>query len=72
MSGARGPADPRSGWSDDLADIAEALEAPGGRAVFVRGLTLGALAGAALVGAVIQLRRRPATRRRSAGDRPEA
>ncbi len=48
-----------------LASVAAALDEPGGRATFVRGLTIGALAGAALVGAVLQLRRttRTATRR---------
>jgi hypothetical protein len=40
-----------------FASIAEALEAPEGRATFVRGLSIGALAGAALVGALFQLRR---------------
>jgi hypothetical protein len=41
----------------DLTAIAEALEEPEGRATFFRGLTFGVLAGAALVGAVVQLRR---------------
>jgi hypothetical protein len=45
--------------------VADALEDPAGRAVFVRGLMLGALAGAAVVGTV--LRARTARRRRSVG-----
>jgi hypothetical protein len=56
------PGDDRSEPLAALAAIAEALEQPAGRITFIRGLTVGALAGAALVGAVFQLRR--STRRR--------
>ncbi len=39
--------------------IADALDEPAGRARFMRGLTLGALVGAAVVGSILRARRPP-------------
>lgn len=58
MSGSRG-AEP-----SPFDVIAEALDEPGGRATFMRGLMLGAIVGAAVVGSVLRARqaRRPRPR----------
>ena len=52
MSGASGGREPSA-----LEAIADALDEPAGRARFMRGLTLGALVGAAVVGSILRARR---------------
>jgi hypothetical protein len=59
---------PTRGPISDLSTIAEALEAPEGRARFLRGASMGVLAGAALVGALFQLRRTRRPRRPTGRD----
>jgi hypothetical protein len=59
---------PPRGPISDLSAIAEALDAPEGRARFLRGASMGVLAGAALVGALFQLRRSRRPRRPTGGD----
>lgn len=70
-----GPTRIGEGLAEALGGLAEALDEPAGRSRFLRGLAIGALIGAAIVGALLGMgarRDRPAddgTVRRRSGDR---